>query len=135
MQTIANENGNSPNAHSPVNNGSAFQLGNFAIDEPRRMKGKSSTTFAQRRESEVQCSRRHWCRVLWYHRGNSVSMTAQQSEVIPNVSSSFRQHIQNLDLKIYEATTGVGGTWFTHNYPGLACDSEFSKALLRHVPN
>lgn len=58
-----------------------------------------------------------------------MSMVAQRTKVMLNVSRSFRQHIQNLDLKIYEATTGVGGTWFTHNYPGLACDSEFCKAL------
>ncbi|CAL1693778.1 unnamed protein product [Somion occarium] len=34
----------------------------------------------------------------------------------------FRQHIQNLDLTIYEKNAGVGGTWYSNRYPGLACD-------------
>ena len=38
--------------------------------------------------------------------------------------SSFRQYIQNLDLTIYEANAGVGGTWYSNKYPGLACDGE-----------
>ncbi|KAK1226783.1 hypothetical protein PQX77_010220 [Marasmius sp. AFHP31] len=32
------------------------------------------------------------------------------------------QRVRNLELVIYEANAGVGGTWFTNKYPGLACD-------------
>ncbi|KAL4250051.1 FAD-binding Monooxygenase Superfamily protein [Abortiporus biennis] len=34
----------------------------------------------------------------------------------------FRQHIEKLDLTIYEKNAGIGGTWYTNKYPGLACD-------------
>ncbi|TBU26572.1 FAD/NAD(P)-binding domain-containing protein [Dichomitus squalens] len=34
----------------------------------------------------------------------------------------FPQKIPNLDLTIYEKSAGVGGTWFSNRYPGLACD-------------
>ncbi|KAF5345136.1 hypothetical protein D9758_009675 [Tetrapyrgos nigripes] len=34
----------------------------------------------------------------------------------------FRQRVPNLDLSIYEANAGVGGTWFANRYPGIACD-------------
>ncbi|KAG7099932.1 hypothetical protein E1B28_001725 [Marasmius oreades] len=34
----------------------------------------------------------------------------------------FRQRVSNLDLTIYDGNAGVGGTWFTNKYPGLACD-------------
>ncbi|KAL1708069.1 hypothetical protein EV121DRAFT_254982 [Schizophyllum commune] len=37
----------------------------------------------------------------------------------------FRQYIQNLNLTIYEANAGVGGTWYSNKYPGLACDVAF----------
>ncbi|KAL1708071.1 hypothetical protein EV121DRAFT_287900 [Schizophyllum commune] len=105
MQTVASGNGDSPNrdVSSPASNGPAFQLGNFAIDEPRRLK--------------------------------VVVIGAGYSGIIAGIR--FRQHIQNLDLKIYEATTGVGGTWFTHNYPGLACDipSHAYQPTFDHNPN
>ncbi|KAF5345212.1 hypothetical protein D9758_009659 [Tetrapyrgos nigripes] len=32
------------------------------------------------------------------------------------------QRVRNLDLTIYEANAGVGGTWWTNRYPGIACD-------------
>ncbi|KAF4604670.1 hypothetical protein EYR40_003448 [Pleurotus pulmonarius] len=34
----------------------------------------------------------------------------------------FSQKVQNLDLTIYDANAGIGGTWFANRYPGLACD-------------
>ncbi|KAF9270874.1 FAD/NAD-binding domain-containing protein [Marasmius fiardii PR-910] len=34
----------------------------------------------------------------------------------------FRQRVSNLNLTIYDANAGVGGTWFSNKYPGLACD-------------
>ncbi|EMD35981.1 hypothetical protein CERSUDRAFT_96205 [Gelatoporia subvermispora B] len=34
----------------------------------------------------------------------------------------FRQKMQNVDLTIYEKNAGVGGTWHSNKYPGLACD-------------
>ncbi|KAL0951913.1 hypothetical protein HGRIS_008568 [Hohenbuehelia grisea] len=34
----------------------------------------------------------------------------------------FSQYVQNLDLTIYDANAGVGGTWFVNQYPGLTCD-------------
>ncbi|KAI1787759.1 FAD/NAD(P)-binding domain-containing protein [Ganoderma leucocontextum] len=34
----------------------------------------------------------------------------------------FPQKIPNVDLTIYEKNAGVGGTWFSNRYPGLACD-------------
>ncbi|KAI5825444.1 FAD/NAD(P)-binding domain-containing protein [Schizophyllum commune Tattone D] len=34
----------------------------------------------------------------------------------------FRQYISNLSLTIYDANAGVGGTWYSNKYPGLACD-------------
>ncbi|KAH8108598.1 FAD/NAD-binding domain-containing protein [Phellopilus nigrolimitatus] len=34
----------------------------------------------------------------------------------------FPQRMKNLDLTIYEKNAGVGGTWFSNKYPGVACD-------------
>ncbi|KAH8107384.1 FAD/NAD-binding domain-containing protein [Phellopilus nigrolimitatus] len=34
----------------------------------------------------------------------------------------FPQRMKNLDLTIYEKNSGVGGTWFSNRYPGVACD-------------
>ncbi|KAJ6520167.1 FAD/NAD-binding domain-containing protein [Mycena sanguinolenta] len=34
----------------------------------------------------------------------------------------FLQRVPNVQLIIYEALGGVGGTWFANKYPGLACD-------------
>ncbi|TFY58142.1 hypothetical protein EVJ58_g6594 [Rhodofomes roseus] len=34
----------------------------------------------------------------------------------------FPQRIPNVELTIYDKNAGVGGTWFTNKYPGLACD-------------
>jgi len=34
----------------------------------------------------------------------------------------FRQKIKNVNLTIYEKNDGVGGTWYSNRYPGLACD-------------
>ncbi|KAJ3871890.1 FAD/NAD-binding domain-containing protein [Lentinula edodes] len=34
----------------------------------------------------------------------------------------FLQRVKNLELTIYEANAGIGGTWFVNRYPGLACD-------------
>ncbi|TFL03433.1 FAD/NAD(P)-binding domain-containing protein [Pterulicium gracile] len=32
------------------------------------------------------------------------------------------QRVRNVDLTVYEASDGVGGTWHLNQYPGLACD-------------
>ncbi|KAF7302712.1 hypothetical protein HMN09_00906100 [Mycena chlorophos] len=34
----------------------------------------------------------------------------------------FLQYVKNVDLTVYEALAGVGGTWYANRYPGLACD-------------
>ncbi|KAI0712848.1 hypothetical protein C8T65DRAFT_739260 [Cerioporus squamosus] len=34
----------------------------------------------------------------------------------------FPQKIPGVNLTIYEKSAGVGGTWYNHNYPGVACD-------------
>ncbi|KAJ7754971.1 FAD/NAD-binding domain-containing protein [Mycena maculata] len=34
----------------------------------------------------------------------------------------FLQRVRNIQLTIYEASAGIGGTWFSNKYPGLACD-------------
>ncbi|KAH9841071.1 FAD/NAD-binding domain-containing protein [Rhodofomes roseus] len=34
----------------------------------------------------------------------------------------FPQKVPNVDLTIYERNNGIGGTWFTNRFPGLACD-------------
>ncbi|KIP12732.1 hypothetical protein PHLGIDRAFT_123818 [Phlebiopsis gigantea 11061_1 CR5-6] len=34
----------------------------------------------------------------------------------------FLQRIPNVELTIYEKNEGVGGTWWSNRYPGLACD-------------
>ncbi|KZT12304.1 FAD/NAD-binding domain-containing protein [Laetiporus sulphureus 93-53] len=34
----------------------------------------------------------------------------------------FQQRIPNLELTIYEQNAGVGGTWYSNRYPGVACD-------------
>ncbi|KAJ7070703.1 hypothetical protein C8F01DRAFT_1244412 [Mycena amicta] len=34
----------------------------------------------------------------------------------------FLQYVKNVHLTVYEACAGVGGTWFSNRYPGLACD-------------
>ncbi|KAJ7150403.1 FAD/NAD-binding domain-containing protein [Mycena filopes] len=34
----------------------------------------------------------------------------------------FLQRVPNIQLVIYEALPGMGGTWFANRYPGLACD-------------
>ncbi|KAI0920001.1 hypothetical protein AcV5_001930 [Taiwanofungus camphoratus] len=34
----------------------------------------------------------------------------------------FPQKLQNLEFIIYEKNAGIGGTWYSNKYPGLACD-------------
>ncbi|KAI0688653.1 FAD/NAD-binding domain-containing protein [Cytidiella melzeri] len=34
----------------------------------------------------------------------------------------FLQRVPNVELVIYDQNAGVGGTWYTNRYPGLACD-------------
>lgn len=34
----------------------------------------------------------------------------------------FPQRVPNLDLTVYDQNAGVGGTWYSNKYPGLACD-------------
>ncbi|KAI1782563.1 hypothetical protein LXA43DRAFT_1068598 [Ganoderma leucocontextum] len=34
----------------------------------------------------------------------------------------FPQKIPNVDLTIYEKSAGIGGTWYSNRYPGVACD-------------
>uniref|UniRef100_D8PMF7 FAD/NAD(P)-binding domain-containing protein n=1 Tax=Schizophyllum commune (strain H4-8 / FGSC 9210) TaxID=578458 RepID=D8PMF7_SCHCM len=96
---VPDAHGASPNRDGVAlaQNSSGFRMGNFAVDEPRRMKGD-----------------------LHPRDFRFVVIGAGYSGIIAGIR--FRQHIQNLDLKIYEANAGVGGTWYTHKYPGLACD-------------
>ncbi|KAI3621856.1 flavin-binding [Moniliophthora roreri] len=69
-------------------NKSAFDLGDFCIDEPRPMK--------------------------------VVVIGAGYSGITAGIR--FRQRVKNLDLTIYDKNAGVGGTWYSNKYPGLACD-------------
>ncbi|KAJ3518017.1 hypothetical protein NLJ89_g144 [Agrocybe chaxingu] len=34
----------------------------------------------------------------------------------------FLQRVPNLELTIYDANAGIGGTWYSNRYPGLSCD-------------
>ncbi|OCH86448.1 FAD/NAD-binding domain-containing protein [Obba rivulosa] len=34
----------------------------------------------------------------------------------------FRQKMKNINLTVYEQNAGIGGTWYSNKYPGLACD-------------
>ncbi|KAI0093155.1 FAD/NAD-binding domain-containing protein [Irpex rosettiformis] len=34
----------------------------------------------------------------------------------------FLQRMENVEVVIYDKNAGVGGTWYTNRYPGLACD-------------
>ncbi|KAI0812627.1 hypothetical protein BC629DRAFT_949981 [Irpex lacteus] len=34
----------------------------------------------------------------------------------------FLQRMENIDVVIYDKNAGIGGTWYTNRYPGLACD-------------
>lgn len=34
----------------------------------------------------------------------------------------FLQHVPNIELTIYDKNDGIGGTWWSNRYPGLACD-------------
>ncbi|EMD35687.1 hypothetical protein CERSUDRAFT_116421 [Gelatoporia subvermispora B] len=34
----------------------------------------------------------------------------------------FRQKMNNINLTIYEKNAGIGGTWYSNKYPGVACD-------------
>ncbi|OCH86933.1 FAD/NAD-P-binding domain-containing protein [Obba rivulosa] len=65
-----------------------FKLGDFAIDEYRRMR--------------------------------IVVIGAGFSGITAGIR--FRQKMQNIDLIIYEKNVGIGGTWHSNKYPGLACD-------------
>ncbi|KAL1737694.1 hypothetical protein HDZ31DRAFT_51929, partial [Schizophyllum fasciatum] len=56
---------------------------------------------------------------MWYETA-VVVIGAGYSGVIAGIR--FRQYIPNLDLTIYDANAGVGGTWYSNKYPGLACD-------------
>ncbi|KAH8099899.1 hypothetical protein BXZ70DRAFT_1008869 [Cristinia sonorae] len=38
------------------------------------------------------------------------------------ILAGIRQYIPNLSLTIYDKNAGVGGTWYSNRYPGLACD-------------
>lgn len=37
----------------------------------------------------------------------------------------FRQKIPNVELAIYEKGAGVGGTWYSNNYPCVALPSQY----------
>ncbi|CCL98306.1 uncharacterized protein FIBRA_00300 [Fibroporia radiculosa] len=38
------------------------------------------------------------------------------------IIAGIRHKIPNINLTIYDKNAGIGGTWFTNKYPGLACD-------------
>ena len=50
-------------------------------------------------------------------------MRHEDIELIP--AFSFRQHVPNLDLTIYEKEDGIGGTWHASRYPVRAIVSSF----------
>ncbi|KAF5374223.1 hypothetical protein D9758_004660 [Tetrapyrgos nigripes] len=60
----------------------------------------------------------------------NVELTISASQVVvigagfSGITAGIRllQRVRNLDLTIYEANAGVGGTLWTNRYPGLACD-------------
>ncbi|EFW98457.1 steroid monooxygenase-like protein [Grosmannia clavigera kw1407] len=39
-----------------------------------------------------------------------------------NVARNVKEHMQNVELQIYEKDGAVGGTWLENSYPGCACD-------------
>lgn len=39
-----------------------------------------------------------------------------------NLARQIDQHMNNVDLTIYEKNPEVGGTWYENRYPGCACD-------------
>ncbi|EIW74531.1 FAD/NAD(P)-binding domain-containing protein [Coniophora puteana RWD-64-598 SS2] len=45
------------------------------------------------------------------------------------------QYIKNIDLTIYDKNAGVGGTWYSNRYPGLACDIPSHTYQLTFEPN
>ncbi|TFK24823.1 FAD/NAD-P-binding domain-containing protein [Coprinopsis marcescibilis] len=47
----------------------------------------------------------------------------------------FPQKVKNLDFVVYEANAGVGGVWYSHRYPGLACDNPAHCYQLTFEPN
>ncbi len=80
---------------------STFVSGKFSIDEPRPIKvvvigAGYSGIIAGIRRVYIRRRRRHM-------------MTSLQIR--------FSQKVQNLDLTIYDANAGIGGTWFANRYP------------------
>ncbi|TFK24264.1 FAD/NAD(P)-binding domain-containing protein [Coprinopsis marcescibilis] len=47
----------------------------------------------------------------------------------------FPQKVSNLEFVVYEANAGVGGVWYSHRYPGLACDVPSHCYQLSFEPN
>ncbi|KZT37069.1 FAD/NAD(P)-binding domain-containing protein [Sistotremastrum suecicum HHB10207 ss-3] len=45
------------------------------------------------------------------------------------------QRVKNVELTIYDKESGIGGTWFTNKYPGLACDIPAHCYQLTFEPN
>lgn len=39
-----------------------------------------------------------------------------------NLAHKIQNHMQNIDLTLYEKNPEVGGTWYENRYPGCACD-------------
>ncbi|KZT07862.1 FAD/NAD-binding domain-containing protein [Laetiporus sulphureus 93-53] len=46
----------------------------------------------------------------------------------------FPQRIPNVELTIYEKNAGIGGTWYTNKYPGVACDTPSHSYQLTFEP-
>ena len=41
--------------------------------------------------------------------------------------------VLEMDVQVYEAGGGVGGTWYWNRYPGARCDSESAGMITKRV--
>ncbi|KXN90086.1 Putative sterigmatocystin biosynthesis monooxygenase stcW [Leucoagaricus sp. SymC.cos] len=85
---------------------SRYELGNFCVDESRPMKVVVIGAG---------------------YSGKSLNFLLPEMEIsilLLGIISGIRlrQKVKNIDLVIYEANNGIGGTWLVNKYPGLACD-------------
>ena len=46
----------------------------------------------------------------------------------------YRLRALGLDVRVFEAGTGVGGTWYWNRYPGARCDIESVQYSHKYIP-
>ncbi|CAK7200449.1 hypothetical protein SEUCBS139899_003144 [Sporothrix eucalyptigena] len=52
-----------------------------------------------------------------------------------NVVRNVKEHMQNVDIQVYEKNGVVSGTWFENSYPGCACDIPSHNYQYSWAPN